>query len=274
MKKKTILITGASSGIGLATAKFFHEQGWNVAATMRKPDSVDLVESEGLKKYALDVLSKEQIQSAVSQIIEDFGGLDVLVNNAGYGTAGPLEAASEAQIRHQFDVNFFGVVDMIRAVVPKFREQGSGLIINISSIGGLITLPFFSVYHGTKWAMEGLTESLRFELNPFGIQLKIVEPGGVNTDFSGRSLVMFDLSEHTEYAGDIERYVKNFAPDSGREENYSTPRQMAESIYTAATDGKEQLRYISGADAQAMYARRQEVGTEAFMTELRKMMLD
>jgi NAD(P)-dependent dehydrogenase (short-subunit alcohol dehydrogenase family) len=272
--KPSIFITGASSGIGRATALYFLEKGWQVAASMRNPDQDSaLPEHANLLKVRLDVEDKASIVSALAQATEQFGQLDVLLNNAGYGSAGPLEAASEAQIRRQFEVNFFGLIDVCRGILPQFRNQKKGLIINISSIGGLVTFPFFSLYHASKWAVEGLTESLQYELNPLGIQLKIVEPGGVQTDFAGRSLDMFDASGLPDYQPGIERLMAYFSPGGDHRSQYSQPEQIAEVIYQAATDGTSQFRYVAGADAQQTWGLRQSVPYENFREAIRQQIL-
>lgn len=271
---KTILITGTSSGIGKATAVYFAEKGWNVAATMRNPDDApDLSESGTLKKFRLDVQNKEEIIRAVADVAETFGKIDVVLNNAGYGSAGALETATDEQIRRQFDVNLFGLIDVTRAVLPHFRANRAGLFINVSSIGGLVTFPLFSLYHASKWAIEGLTESLQYELNPLGIKLKIIEPGAVQTDFASRSLDMFDASKIPDYQPTVERLMSNFAPDSDFLKNISTPEQLAEAIYAAATDGTDRLRYVCGADAQATWQARQQMKVEDFREMIRKEML-
>lgn len=268
---QTILITGASSGIGQATAIYFLEKGWNVVATMRQPEQDQaLPEHSQLLKLRLDVQDPASIQTAFSQTVERFGSLDVLLNNAGYGSAGPLEAASDEQIRRQFDVNLFGLIDVIRAALPQFRAQQKGLIINISSIGGLITLPLFSLYHASKWAVEGLTESLQYELNPLGIQLKIVEPGGVDTDFAGRSMDMFDASQHPEYQPTLDKLLAYFNPANPLRQNRSTPDAIAEVIYGAATDGSDQFRYVAGGDAQQLWQLRQQIPFEQFRANVKQ----
>lgn len=267
---KRILITGASSGIGEGTAHYFAAQGWQVIATMRNPQEGQF-DHENIRTLALDVTDKTSIQNAVAFIKAEYGALDVVLNNAGYGAAGPLEAATDAQIKRQFDVNLFGVIDMTRAFLPMFRAQKSGLFINISSIGGLITMPMFSLYHATKWGVEGFSESLRYELNGLGVQVKIVEPGGVKTDFSGRSLDMFDIGDHADYQPFVERMLANFTPD--RQGTYSTAEDMAKVIFTAATDNSDQMRYVAGPDAQALWERRQAVPVETFMSEMRHNML-
>ncbi|MGB0526047.1 MAG: SDR family oxidoreductase [Flammeovirgaceae bacterium] len=262
--EKTILITGASSGIGRDTAKFFASKGWNVAATMRNPQhETELDKIEGIQVFRLDVLDQESIDSAVAGAIEAFGKIDVVLNNAGYGTAGPFEAATKAQVKRQFDTNLFGAMDVTRTVLPHFRANKSGMFINISSIGGLVTFPIFSLYHGTKWALEGFSESLAYEVGHLGIQVKIVEPGGVKTDFATRSLDMLQDETITDYDAVVEKIVKIFnSPE--RAANYATGTQIAEVIFEAATDGKDQLRYIAGEDAKELWTARTELGGEGF----------
>ncbi|MEO1436911.1 MAG: SDR family NAD(P)-dependent oxidoreductase, partial [Bacteroidota bacterium] len=148
---KNIFITGSSSGIGKATAKYFAEKGWGVAATMRRPEAEkDLNEIDNVKLYKLDVTDEATIERAVRKSIDHFGKIDVVLNNAGYGTAGPFEAATQKQIKRQFDTNLFGLMDVTRAFLPHFREHKDGLYMNVSSIGGLVTFPTFSLYHSTK----------------------------------------------------------------------------------------------------------------------------
>lgn len=262
--KQTILITGASSGIGKATAKYFAEKGWNVAATMRKPENEEeLSKVEGIKLFRLDVLDQDSIDQAIAGSIETFGKIDVVLNNAGYGAAGPFEAASKEQVKRQFDTNLFGVFDVTRTVLPHFRANKSGLFINITSIGGLVTFPTFSLYHGTKWALEGFTESLAYELDHLGIQVKLVEPGGVKTDFAGRSLDILQKEGLTDYEPVTNKIMAVFSePD--RTNQYSTAEQIAEVIFEAATDGKQQLRYLAGADAKEMWKGRQAMGDDGF----------
>ena len=187
---QTVLITGASSGIGKASATLFADQGWNVAATMRDPgDGADFAGHDNVFVIRLDLLDSDSIGAAVSATTERFGSIDVLVNNAGYGAYGPLEATPMSVLRQQFEVNFFGLAELTKAVLPGMREQQSGTIINVSSVGGRIVFPFGVLYHSSKWAVEGLSEALHFEARLFGGRVKIVEPGGVNTDFGGRSFV-------------------------------------------------------------------------------------
>ena len=268
--KKTIFITGASTGIGKATAKHFHEKGWNVIATMRKPeDEKELTENENLKIMALDVENKENIKSAIQSGIAHFGKIDVLLNNAGYGAYGPVEAGTDEEIRRQYNVNFFGVIDCIKEMLPHFKEKKEGTIINITSVGGLMTLPLFGIYNSSKFALEGLSEGLWYDLRPFGINVKVVEPGGIKTDFSGRSLNMFDISQFPEY----EEYSKSIRARFTNPEyrkNYGTPEMVAEVIYNAATDGTDRLRYLAGKDAKQFWFIRRWFGYKFQMKQVKK----
>ncbi|MDN5200337.1 SDR family oxidoreductase [Fulvivirgaceae bacterium BMA10] len=270
---KTILITGASTGIGRATADYFAQKDWRVAATMRHPENTDFKEQDNLKKFQLDVQDKSSIAKTVNDVLEEFHKIDVVLNNAGYGTCGPLEAATDQQLRRQFDVNVFGLIDVTKAVLPHFRKMKKGMFINVSSIGGLVTFPTFSAYHATKWAVEGLTESLQYELNPLGITMKLIEPGGVKTDFATRSLDLFDYKHLEEYDQTMERISKLFTDSTERSQNYSTAEQMAEVIYEAATDGKSQLRYVAGKDANQIWTARQNMPYEDFREMIRDQFL-
>lgn len=259
---KTVFITGASSGFGKEAAKLFHEKGWNVAATMRTPENeTELQDLENVLLAKLDVTDKASICDAVNKSVERFGAIDVLVNNAGFGAVGVFEAASDEIIRRQFDVNIFGLIDVTKAVLPVMRANKEGVIINISSMGGRITIPFGSLYNATKFALEGLTEAMQYELNPFGIRLKIVEPGSYKTDFNGRSMDYFGIGGLNEYKDLFDRFTLIAKSPERGNRNIS---EVSETIYTAATDGSEQLRYMVGADAIAMIGAYQEKGEVAF----------
>lgn len=262
----TILITGASSGIGRATALHFQAQGWQVAATMRNPaNAQDLAGLERLAVLPLDVTDRASIHAAVQSTLERFGAIDVLLNNAGYGLAGPMEAVEPAQLERQFATNVFGPVYTMQACLPHFRAKRSGLIINVTSIGGRLALPFNSLYHGTKFGLEGISESLALELQPLGVQVKLVEPGGVRTDFSGRSLDFMKKPDLTAYDTSLNGALSVFM-DPARGDHYSSPEQIATVIFGAATDGSPQLRYLAGADAHAMAEARASMSDEAYRT--------
>ena len=257
------LITGASSGIGKETAKFFQSKGWNVIATMRNPDNeTELKQLENVLVAQLDVLDLDSIQTAFEKGVQKFGSIDVLLNNAGYGAYGPLESFSREKISRQFNTNVLGLLDVTKAVLPHFRQHKKGMIINISSIGGKMTFPLGSLYHGTKFAVEGISESLNYEVAQFGGQVKIVEPGMIATDFGGRSFDFSNDENMTEYQN-IVTALMTAMPTMA--ENASPASVVAEVIFEAATDGKNQLRYTAGEDAKMLIANRQQYDDATFI---------
>ncbi len=253
---QTIFITGASSGIGKATALYFHNKGWNVVATLRDPAQAgDLAALPRVLVTRLDVMDGASITAAVDAANRRFGGIDVLLNNAGYGAYGPLEAFDMEGIRRQFDTNVIGLLEVTKAVLPCMRAQGHGVIVNISSIGGRMTFPLGTLYHGTKFAVEGLSEALHYELEPLGIRVKIVEPGMIATDFSGRSFDFRQTPDVTAYQPVVDKlFAVLGSPEMAA--TASAPSVVSEVIWTAATDGTPQLRYTAGADAAAFMAAR------------------
>lgn len=267
--KKTVLITGASSGIGKATAKKFIEEGWNVVATMRNVDDGAELQGDNVLVTELDLLDSLTIVSAVKEAIDRFGNIDVLVNNAGYGAYGPLEGTPMDALRRQFEVNVFGLVEVTKKVLEDMRKNKTGVIVNVSSVGGRMTFPFGSLYHGSKWAVEGLSEALNFEVRLFGAKVKIVEPGGVNTDFGGRSFVFSNDESLEEYQPLVKAFAEAMAnADTSTNQN---PEDVAEVIWNASTDGTDQLRYVSGQGAESMlesrYSGEQD---EQFVEHMRK----
>ncbi|MCB1186874.1 SDR family oxidoreductase [bacterium] len=268
MDRKVILVTGASSGIGRATALHFQQAGWNVVATMRSPEKeAELNKLENVLVTRLDVLDSQSISEAVNAAVERFGGIEVLVNNAGYGAYGPLEAFPLEGIRRQFDTNVLGLLEVTRAVLPHMRRAGSGHIVNISSIGGRVTFPLGTLYHGTKWAVEGISEALSYELRHIGIRVKVVEPGAIATDFAGRS---FDFT-NDEGMAEYQPVVQNLWSGFGAAlEQTSPPSVVAEVIMSAVTDGSDRLRYQAGDDAVAIVAQREMHGDEAWMAGIRQ----
>lgn len=245
---RTILITGASSGIGRETAKLFQSKGWNVIATMRNPENeTELNTLDNILVTRLDVLHLESIQDAINKGIQHFGGIDVLLNNAGYGAYGPLESFPREKILRQFNTNVIGLLDVTRAVLPHFRENRKGLIINISSMGGKMTFPLGSLYHGTKFAVEGISESLRYEVEQFGGRVKIIEPGAIATDFAGRSFD-FNNDEKLEAYQNIVTKIMSAFPEMIKKA--SPTNVVTKVIYEAATDGTSKLRYMAGKDAK------------------------
>jgi NAD(P)-dependent dehydrogenase (short-subunit alcohol dehydrogenase family) len=257
---KTIFITGASTGLGKAAAKLFVSRGWTVIATMRKPENEkELSSIDNITLLPLDVTNPAQIKETTQKAIA-LGNIDVVFNNAGYGLMGPLESTTDEQVIRQLQTNLVGVIRVTQAFIPYFREKQSGLFITTTSIGGLVTFPFSSVYHATKWALEGWSESMAFELKKIGVSIKTVSPGGIKTDFLNRSA---DISSHPAY----EKWMnKMFATIN--EDHFTPAEKIAEVVYEAATDGKQKLRYVAGEDAKALYSQRLQIGDEEFMKQM------
>ncbi|MGB7069189.1 MAG: SDR family oxidoreductase [Pyrinomonadaceae bacterium] len=236
-----VLITGASSGIGKETAKLFQSKNWKVAATMRNPDTAhDLRHIVDVECLRMDVTDTDSIKAAIDLTIEKFGRIDAIVNNAGYSVAGPFEAATAEQIVELFRTNVFGLMNVCREIIPYFREQRRGYIVNVASVGGRVTFPLYSVYNSTKWAVEGFSESLQYELEQFNIRVKIIEPGPIRTDFYGRSQVAAHREGLTAYDDLVSRAMANMkkagetAPDGS---------VVAQVVYDSVTDGSKKLRY-------------------------------
>jgi NAD(P)-dependent dehydrogenase (short-subunit alcohol dehydrogenase family) len=265
---QTVLITGCSSGIGRAAAHRFAQAGWQVVATMRDTHQAgDLAEIPNVLVHALDVTDQGSVKAAVEATLSRFGRIDVVINNAGFGLFGPFEPASDAVIERQFATNVFGVFNVTRAVLPTLRAQGAGVIVNVASVGGLTTLPFNSLYHSAKYAVVGFTEALNHELADFGVRAKFVAPGGVATDFAGRSLAVTFTDDKHPYAANV---AKAMAAWGSRRGGYSTPAQTAEVLFTAATDGTRQVRYVAGADAEALLAMRAATDDAGYLDRMRQ----
>jgi NADP-dependent 3-hydroxy acid dehydrogenase YdfG len=237
---KTILITGASTGIGKETAIYFAKNGWNVSATMRTPKTIsEFGQFPNIKVVKLDVLDEESIDSAIQSTIQEFGAIDVVFNNAGYGLVGVFEAMTQEQIRKQFDTNLFGLMNVTRAILPYFRQRREGTIINTSSMGGLITFPLYSAYHGTKWAVEGFSESLQFELKKFNIKVKNIEPGAIKTEFADA----IEFVSHPDYDSYAEPTHHNMLKEF---KNAPDGKVVAKVVFKAANDTSFRLRYPVG----------------------------
>lgn len=200
-------------------------------------DAGDWTKAEKVICPRLDVTSSETIDTALHETIEHFGRIDVLVNNAGYALYGPLEGVTPEQLERQFQTNVFGLVSTTQAVLPMMRRQGSGTIINVASMGGRLAFPLGSPYHATKWAVEGLSEALRYELRRFNIRVRIIEPGGIRSNFINHGLVW---ANHPSYADLVER-TKQFSEQLN--DSLPGPEGVAKAIYRAASDRSERLRY-------------------------------
>ncbi|QLF71594.1 SDR family oxidoreductase (plasmid) [Peteryoungia desertarenae] len=267
---KTILITGASSGIGLATARHFQANGWNVIATMRAPsEDSALANLDNVLVTRLDVTDAVSIPAAVAAGIERFGKIDVLLNNAGYGAYGALEAFTMERIRRQFDTNVVGLLEVTKAVLPHMRKNRSGTVINISSIGGQITFPLGTLYHGTKFAVEGLSEALHYELEPLGIRVRIVEPGMIKTNFGGRSFDFAIDEDLSDYAPTAEAMGRLFGKLAS---NPSAPEIVAQVIWDAAHEEGDRLRFRAGEDADRLLDARKSQDDGTFIGGIKTLM--
>lgn len=267
---KTVLITGTSSGIGKSAAKRFQAEGWNVIATMRNPvPEQELTSSGNLLLTALDVEKPDTISQAVAAGVEKFGGIDVLVNNAGQGLFGVFEATPEDKIRHLFEVNLFGMMRTTRAVLPYLREQQRGVIVNLSSSTGRFSVPLLSVYAATKYALEGFSEALSFELSYHHIRVKLIEPGVVETNFDNASRDNYAADPSlTAYDDYLQKMIKIYA-ESESEQPKSSADEVAAVIYQAATDQSDTLRYPVGKDMEAMNKARESMSDQQYLEMMR-----
>lgn len=265
--QKTILITGASAGLGKATAKLFQSKGWSVIATMRNPEKeTELSTLENVTLLALDVTNPEQINKQVESIASK-KPIDVVFNNAGYGLTGPLEHASDTQIVQQIETNLTGVIRMTKAFIPYFKQKRSGLFITTTSVFGYSSCPMSSVYNATKWALEGFSESISYDLALFNIGIKTVAPGGIKSNFVNAA--QFVSGE--EYGALNETMTKLI--ENGTLFQFNEVEEIAAVVFEAATDGKDQLRYLAGGDAIRTAQERLNKGNENFRKELRKSLL-
>jgi NAD(P)-dependent dehydrogenase (short-subunit alcohol dehydrogenase family) len=249
MTKRVALVTGASSGIGEETARGLVQAGFEVYGVARRVDRMAGLEADGVHTFAMDVTDDASMVAGVARIVEERGRIDVLVNNAGYGSYGAVEDVPIDEARRQFDVNVFGLARLVQLVTPHMRAQGAGRIINISSIGGKFYEPLGAWYHATKFAVEGFSDSLRLELQPFGIDVIIIEPGPIVTEWneiSRQSLA--ETSRGGAYEERAERVRKVMARADGRLMG-SSPRTVAKKIVKAALTNTPRARYPVGKGA-------------------------
>ncbi|MBV9883409.1 MAG: SDR family oxidoreductase [Sphingomonadaceae bacterium] len=266
---KTILITGTSSGYGKATAAHFLARGWNVVATMRRPDASLFAASDRLKLLPLDITDPASIELALTDAVDAFGALDVLVNNAGIGLASIVEATQDAIVREVFETNTFGTIAACRAVIPLMRRQGGGTIVNVTSSTTLGVMPLVAVYAASKCAIEGFTESLFYELEPFNIRTRLVEPGYAPT-------TSFAANGGPRMAGLIPADYEAFAQACfGKMANYPTPycteAEVAEAVFNAATETGDGIRYPAGPDSKLLAELRWTTSEEHYLAKMREM---
>ncbi len=273
-KTRAVLITGCSTGIGRATAERLVRGGWNVYATARRTETIkDLAESGG-HVLALDVTDEKSMRAAVDRITDEAGGVGVLVNNAGYGLEGPVEETPMDEVRRQFETNVFGLVRLTQLVLPAMRAARAGRIVNLSSMGGRMTLPGGGFYHGSKYAVEAISDALRFELRPFGVAVTLIEPGAVATAFGDTAVGTITATEPSE-PGDYSAFRAVLASKIDDAYNgkgakrAASPDKIAAVIEKAITARRPKSRYLVGADARLLVRLRRLLGDRGFDAVLR-----
>ncbi len=272
--QRAVLVTGCSTGIGRATAERLARGGWNVYATARRPEAIKDLADAGAHVLALDVTDEESIRDAVATISEDAGALSVLVNNAGYGLEGPVEETPMDEVRRQFETNVFGLVRLTQLVLPAMRAARFGRIINVSSMGGRMTLPGGGFYHGSKYAVEAISDALRFEVRPFGIAVSLIEPGAVATAFGDTAVGTISATRPAE-PGDYAAFRAVLASKiddayNGKgSKRAARPEKIAAVIEKAATASRPKSRYLVGADARLLVRARRLLGDRGFDAVLR-----
>ncbi|MEC0329390.1 SDR family oxidoreductase [Paenibacillus macerans] len=269
---KTVLITGSSTGLGNTAAKKFANEGWNVVATMRKPDRRLAEENpERIFVTELDVTKPATIEAAIAAGIARFGRIDAVVNNAGVSILSIFEATPMNVIRGIFETNVFGVMNVIQAITPYFREQGGGTIVNVTSNVGFVSNPLLTVYVATKHAVEGLSESLSYELESQNISVKLVEPGAMRTtNFASNTMAAAkDVSIPQAYKSYFDHMMNSMMnyPFDNADEN-----QVADQVYAAACDPSNRLRYLAGPDAEETAKLRWSQSEEKYMATMRDML--
>ncbi|WP_439628782.1 SDR family oxidoreductase [Shinella sp.] len=267
---KTVLITGTSSGYGKATAELFLARGWNVVATMRRPDPSVFTNASGrLQVLALDITKPETIDQAISNAVAHFGAIDVLINNAGIGMASVVEVTPDSTIREIFETNTFGVFSVCRAIIPQMRKQGHGVIVNVSSSVTIGVMPLVAIYAASKFAVEGYTESLSYELEPFNIKTRLVEPGyAPTTRFTANGGERMQGLIPADYGAFAQAYFEKMA---SYPTDYCTESEVAEAAYAAASDDGDRLRYPAGADSKMLAALRWSTSEEHYIATMRGM---
>jgi NAD(P)-dependent dehydrogenase (short-subunit alcohol dehydrogenase family) len=269
MPTKTVLITGASSGIGEAAAVKLQSLGCTVYAAARRTGRMAHLANRGIRVLELDVTDPASCRTVVDRIAQEAGGIDVLVNNAGYGSYGAVEDMALQDARNQFDVNVFGAAELIRLVLPRMRQQRSGRIVNISSMGGRIHTPLGGWYHATKFALEGLSDCLRLELKPFGVDVVLVEPGSIRTEWGGIAAgKLRETSGHGPYSGQAEAMARTLDGEANARFS-SPPSVVADAVARAVTDPRPRTRYVVGAGARPLILLRTVLPDRAFDTLMR-----
>ncbi len=269
--RKVALVTGASSGIGKATAEKLISDGYVVYAGARRVDRMKDLETRGGYPVSLDVTDDASMRAAVERVISEQGRVDVLVNNAGYGQYGPVEDTPLDVARHQFEVNVFGLARMTQLILPHMRQQHSGTIVNISSMGGKMYTPLGAWYHATKHAIEGFSDCLRFEVAPFGVDVVVVEPGMIGTEFSDAVARNIQTSDGSAYSDLIGAVANAQNGDDSSFSRMSPPSVIADTISDALRARRPKTRYVAGAMGRRLILMRRTLGDRGFDRLLRRM---
>jgi short-subunit dehydrogenase len=269
---KIVLITGATAGIGRETALFLAKEGHHVIATGRKVAELDKLRAEAtgtVDTLILDVTSADSIANAVRDVgkLTNGRGLDVLVNNAGFGVLGPSAEISDAEMRRQYETNVFGLMNVTRAFLPKMLERRAGRIVNVSSVGGRITLPYFGVYNSTKYAVESLSDALRYELRPFGIDVSLIEPGVIRTNFEATAVSGLHSVQQGAYAAALGKYEQM---SKMADRFASNPIVIAKAIGRAVRARRPAARYVAPRSTNAVLWFRALVPTRVWDWAMRK----
>ncbi|HKJ66999.1 MAG TPA: SDR family oxidoreductase [bacterium] len=240
---KVVLVTGSSSGIGKICADYLYSRGFTIYGTSRNPGS----ENNGYELIAMDIRESESVKQGIDYILSKGQGIDVVLNNAGIGIAGPIEDSSIEDIRRQFNTNFYGTIRVCKAVLPAMRQQQSGLIINCSSIAGTMGLPFQAVYSASKFAIEGMTEGLRMEVRQFGIDVTLIEPGDFKTNFTSNRIKVKRSSNNSPYKPQFDNTLAIMERD---EMNGPTPKKIAQLVHKIIHKKSPKVRYTVGSPTQ------------------------
>ncbi|MFC9506206.1 oxidoreductase [Streptomyces sp. NPDC057002] len=266
MPTKTALVTGASSGIGEATALKLQELGYTVYGAARRADRLQLLADRGIRPLAMDVTDDASMRAGVDRIAAETGRIDVLVNNAGYGSYGAVEDVPMDEARYQFEVNVFGALRLTQLVLPHMRAQHSGTVVNITSMGGKIHTPLGGWYHGTKFALEALSDCLRLEAKPFGIDVVVIEPGGIATEWGGIAADKLEKSSSSgPYAAQATAVAASLRSEANANRN-SPPQVIADAIAKAVTARRPKTRYATGFGARPLITLRRILPDRAFDT--------
>src|SRR5919106_1649425 len=274
--QRTAVVTGSSSGIGFETSLTLARNSFYTYATLRKLEEekykplTDAAKNENLQLQVieLNVDNDKSVINAIDTIVDERRRIDVLVNNAGYALGGALEDTSINEVKAQFETNFFGAVRVMQAVIPVMRKQRTGKVVNITSMGGRISIPLSAFYHGSKFALEGLSESIQYELEPFGIKIILIEPGAVGSNFWNNIKIAKSSSNtnspYTQFGNQIMKAFKEM------EQNAMNPSEVAKTILDAVTSDSPQLRYVVGEDASKTMEARKKISDDEFKSLIRK----